>query len=191
MGRGHRGCQAPREAICLPPLHRGPHRVDFPHVSEYVTRQWAAYMAPMGCRFPQSIPTREQFLDTWKEMPKALEMGPPVSVANPASSGLRWPLQSWFRYIQSSPSLVDNIGWIRPLTFIVFGGSYPCFSGSWAQLSVGLLNHGTRGHTATYLRAIGMVVCWHKDKATLATILAQCLADLWLVDFGIISSTLF
>ena len=46
----------------------------------------------------------------------------------------------------------------------------PCAGGSWAQPSIGLLNHGARGRTPVYLWVIGMAVCGDKDMAALATI---------------------
>ena len=55
----------------------------------------------------------------------------------------------------------------------VYGDAHPCASGSWTQLSIGLINHGARGHTPAYLWVIGMAVCGDKDMAALATIWAD------------------
>ena len=44
-------------------------------------------------------------------------------------------------------SLGVTIDWKRPLTFILPGDAYLCSSDSWTQLSIALLNHGTRGRT--------------------------------------------
>ena len=79
----------------------------------------------------------------------------------------------WDYWIQSRPSLVDTIDWKRPLTSIVRGDAYLCAAGSWTQLSIGLLNHGSRGRTPTYLWVIVMAVCGDKDMAALATIWAK------------------
>ena len=106
-------------------------------------------------------------------MAKPLKLGPPVSVANPPTSGRSWPLQSWARYIQWCPSLVDTIDWEGPLTFIVRADTYPCAGGSWTQLCVGFLNHGTRGRTPAYLWVIGMAVCGDKGMDAPAKIWAQ------------------
>ena len=59
------------------------------------------------------------------------------------------------------------------LTFIVRGDAYSSAGGSWTRLSIGLLNHGKRGHTPAYLWAVGMAVCGDKDRAALATIWAK------------------
>ena len=68
------------------------------------------------------------------------------------------------------PPSVDTIDWKRPLIFLLPGDAYPCASGSWTQLSIGLLNHGARGRTPAYLCVIGMAVCGDKDMAALTTI---------------------
>ena len=65
---------------------------------------------------------------------------------------------------------MDTMDWTRPLTFIVHGDAYLCAGGGWTQLSIGLLNHGARGRTPTYLWVIGMAVCGDKDMAALAKI---------------------
>ena len=102
-----------------------------------------------------------------------LELGPTVSVAKPLVSGRSWPLRSWVQYLQSPPPLVDSIDWSRPLTFILRGDAYPGDGGNWTQLSIGLLNHGKKARTPTYLWVIGMAVCGDKDMAALATIWAN------------------
>ena len=102
-------------------------------------------------------------------MAKPLELRPPVTVDDPRASVRSWPLHSWSRYMQSRPPLLDTIDCDRPLTFIVRGDAYPCAGGSWTQLSIGLLNHGKRGHTPAYLWVIGMAVCGDQGMAALAT----------------------
>ena len=62
-----------------------------------------------------------------------------MSVADPLESNGSWPLQSWPRYIQSRPSLVDTIDWKRPLTFLPRTDAGLSTSGIWTQLSIGLL----------------------------------------------------
>ena len=109
-------------------------------------------------------------MDTWKELVKPLALAQCLSVADPPTRGRSWPLQSWARYIQSRPLLVDTIDWNRPLTFLLCGHAYPCAAASWTQLSIGLLNHGARGRAPAYLWVIGMAVCGDKDIAALATI---------------------
>ena len=148
-------------------------KLGFRHVSEYMSRRGSAYSAATGLPFPRPIPTRDTFMDTWKELVTPLDLRPPVSVPDPPASGRSWPLPSWARYVQSRPSLVETIDWTRPLTFIVRGDAYPCAGGSWTQLSIGLLNHGARGRTPAYLWVIGMAVCGDKDMAALATIWAD------------------
>ena len=142
----------------------------FRHVSEFMTCRGAAYTAPTGLPFPRPIPSRDRFTDTWKELVKPLALDPPVSVPEPPTSGRSWPLQSWVRYIQLRPPLVDTIDWKRPLTFLLRRDAYPCAGGSWTQLSIGLLNHGARVRTPAYLWVIGMAVCGDKLMAALATI---------------------
>ena len=138
-----------------------------------MSRRGSAYSAATGLPFPRPIPTRDTFIDTWKELVTPLDLRPPVSVPDPPASGRSWPLPSWARYVQSRPSLVETIDWTRPLTFIVRGDAHPCAGGSWTQLSIGLLNHGARGRTPAYLWVIGMAVCGDKDMAALATIWAD------------------
>ena len=122
----------------------------FRHVSEFMTRRGATYRAATGLQFPRPIPSRDRFMDTWKELVKPLALDRPVSVADPPTSGRSWPLQSWACYIQSRPPLVDTIDWKRPLTFLPRGDAYPCAGGDWTQLSIGLLNHDARGRTPAY-----------------------------------------
>ena len=187
MVRGHGGwpplpysrqAKGGDEGRCLPPLpgpgpHGPPHGLGFRHVLEYMSRRGSAYADATGLPFPRPIPTWDTFTDTWKELVTRLHLRPPVSIPDPPASGRSWPLPSWAWYVQSRPSLVDTIDWTRPLTFIVCGDAYPCASGSWIQLSIGLLNHGARGRTPAYLWVIVMAVCRDKDMAALATIWAD------------------
>ena len=99
------------------------------HLSAFMTRRGLDYTAATGHEFPRPIPTRQAFLDTWKELVKA-ELRPPVTVSDPPASGRSWPIHSWARYIQSRPPLVDTMDWTRPLTFILRGDAYPCAGGS-------------------------------------------------------------
>ena len=144
-------------------------KTGFHHISECMTRRGAAYMAATGLRFPRPISSRGEYLDTWKELAKLLELGPPSSVAEPPDSGRSWPLQSSVQYLQSRPALVDTVDWPRPLTFILRGDAYPCAGGSWTQSSIRRLNHGRRARTPAYLWEIGMAMCGDKDMAALAT----------------------
>ena len=127
-------------------------KLGFRHVSEYMRRRGSAYTAATGLPFPRPISTRDTFTDTWKELVTPLDLRPPVTVPNPPASGRSWLLPSWARYVQLRPLLVDTIDWTRPLTFIVRGIAYPCASGSWTQLSIGLLKHGAPG---AHLRTSG------------------------------------
>ena len=142
----------------------------FRHVSEFMTRREAAYTAATGLAFPRPIPSRDSFMDTWKELVRPLALDRPVSVVDPPTSGRSWPLQLWARYIQSRPPLLDTTNWKRPLTFLLHGDAYPCAGGSWTQLSIGLLDDGAWGRTPAYVWVIGMAVCGDKDMAALATI---------------------
>ena len=148
-------------------------KTGFRHISEFMTRRGAAYTAATGLKFPRPILSRGEYLDTWKEVAKPLELGPPVSVAEPPGSNRSWPLRSWVQYLPSRPPLVHTIDWSRPLTFILRGDAYTCAGGSWTRLSIGLLNHGKRARTPAYLWVIGMAVCGVKDMAALATIWAE------------------
>ena len=85
-------------------------KTGFRHLSEFMTRRGIDYTAATGLTFPRPTPTRQAFLDTWKDMAKPLELGPPVNVDDPPASGRSWPVHSWARYIQSRPPLVDTIG---------------------------------------------------------------------------------
>ena len=138
-----------------------------------MTRRGHTYPAVTGLPFPRPVPSPDHFTDTWKEQAKPLELEPPVSVADPPTTARFWLLQSWARCIQSRASLVDTIDWKWSLTFMLCGDAYPCARGSWAQLSIGLFNHGSRGRSPAYLWVIGMVVCGDKNMATLATIWAK------------------
>ena len=142
----------------------------FRHVSEFMTRWGATYTAAAGLAFPCPIPSRDRFMDTWKELVKPLALDRPMSVADPPTSRRSWPLQLWARYIQSLPPLVDTINWKQSLTFLLRGDAYPCAGGSWTQLFIGLLSHGARGRTPAYVWVIRMAVCGDKDLAALATI---------------------
>ena len=119
------------------------------------------------------IPRREKFMDTGKELATPLELRPPVSIPYLPTNGLSWPLQLWAKYVPSHPSLVDHMDWTRALTLIVRGDAYPCPCGTWIQLSFGVLNHGVRGRTPTYLWVMGMAVCEDNDMAAPATIRAE------------------
>ena len=99
-------------------------KTGYRHLSAFMTRRGLDYTAATGHEFPCPIPTRQAFLDTWKELVKALELRPPVTVSDPHASGRSWPIHSWARYIQSRPPLVDTIDWTRPLTFILRGDAY-------------------------------------------------------------------
>ena len=126
-------------------------KTGFRHISEFMTQRGAAYTAASGLKFSRPIPSRGEYLDTWKELAKPLELGPPLSVGDPPSSGRSWPLRSRVEYLHSRPPLADTIDWSRPLTFILRGDAYPCAGRSWTQLCIGLLNHGKRARTLTYL----------------------------------------
>ena len=123
----------------------------FRHVLEFMTRRGAAYTAATGLPFPRPIPSRDRFMDTWKELVKPLALDRPMSVADPPSSGRSWPLQSWARYIQSRLPLVDNIDWKRPLTFLLRWGPTraPVEVGPNFPLGSSNTGHGTQ-HPPTY-----------------------------------------
>ena len=40
-----------------------------------------------------------EYVDTWKELAKPLELRPPVSIAEPLGSGCSWPLRPWVQYL--------------------------------------------------------------------------------------------
>ena len=148
-------------------------KTGFRHFCEFMTRRWIDYAVATDHTFPQPIPTRQASLDTCKDMAKPSELRPPVPVEDPPASGRSWPVHSWACYIQPRPPLVNTIASGRPLTFVVRGDAYPCASGSWPQLFIGLLNHRKRVRTPAYLWVVGMAVCGEKDMAALATIWAQ------------------
>ena len=102
----------------------------FRHMSDFMSRQGAAYTAATGLPFPQPFPSGDHFTDVWKALANPLEVESPMSVLDPPTSGSSLPLQSWARYIESRPSLVDTIIWKRPLTFIPLGDAYGCADGS-------------------------------------------------------------
>ena len=77
--------------------------------------------------------------------------------------------------MQSRPALCQSIDWTGPLTFVVRGDGYPCASGSWSQLLVGLLNHGAKARTPAFLWVIGMAVTGDEDMVALGQIWAQVL----------------
>ena len=54
-------------------------KTGFRHLSEFMTRQGIHYTATTGHTFPRPIPTRQAFLDTWKDVAKPLELRPPGS----------------------------------------------------------------------------------------------------------------
>ena len=144
-------------------------KTGFRHISEFMTRRGAAYTAAISLKFPLPIPSRGEYLDTCKELPKPLELGPPVSDAQPLGSGRNWPLWSWVKFLGCRPSLVDSIDWSRPLTFILRGDACPYAGVSWTQLSLGLLNHGKGARTPANLWVIRMAACGDNDMAALAT----------------------
>ena len=105
-------------------------------------------------------------MDTWKELVKPLALDQLVSVANPPTSGRSGPLQSWARYIQSRPPLVEaTIGSDPSLSSSVGMLTCALVEVGPIGLSIGLLNHGSRGRTLAYLWVIGMAVCGDKDMA--------------------------
>ena len=53
------------------------------------------YTAAAGQTSRRPIPTRQAFLDTWKDMAKPLELRPPVNVDDPPASGRSWPVHSY------------------------------------------------------------------------------------------------
>ena len=59
----------------------------FWHVSEFMTRRGAAYTTATGLPFPRPIPSRDDLMDTWKELVKPLALDRPVSLADPPTSG--------------------------------------------------------------------------------------------------------
>ena len=71
----------------------------FRHVSELMTRRQAAYTSAAPPIPPPPIPSRDLFMDAWKELVKPLALGRPVSVAVPPKRIRSWPLQSWAAYM--------------------------------------------------------------------------------------------
>ena len=141
------------------------------HVSEFIAcRGGGCLYRRNGPLIPRPIPSHDRFTDPWKEWVKSLALDRPVSVTDPPTSGPSWPLQPCTRYIQSRTPLVDTIDWNRLLTFLLRGDAYPCGSGSWNCLSIGLLNHSARARTPAYLWVIRIAVCEDKDMAALVTI---------------------
>ena len=59
----------------------------FRHVWEFMIRRGAAYTAATGLPFPQPIPSRDCFMNTWKELVKPLVLDPPLSVLEPPTGG--------------------------------------------------------------------------------------------------------
>ena len=156
-------------------LELGAPRSGFRVLPQYITRRADAYTARTGPPFPRPIPTWDQFDATLKPLTGPLALSPPVECADPPSSGRCWPLRSWAQYLQSRPALCQSIDWTRPLTFVVRADGYPCAGGSWLQLSAGLLNHGEKARTPTFLWVIGMAVTGDKDMVALGQIWAQVL----------------
>ena len=144
----------------------------FRHESEFMTRRGGAYTAATGLPFTRPIPSRDRFTDTWKELVKPLALDPPVSVR--ARAPYKRPLFAATILGALHPITPTPYGhhqfWKRALTFLLRGDAYRCACGSWTQLSIGLLNHGARARTPTYLWVIGMAVSRDKDMAALATI---------------------
>ena len=132
-------------------MHLNVRKSGLRHATDFMASRWAAYTASIGLPFPQRIPSRDRFTDTWKELLKPLVLDAPMSVPQPPTSGRFWPLQSSVRYIQSRPPLVDATDWKRPLNFLLRGDAYPCTGASVTQLCIGLFKHHTRpAHPPTY-----------------------------------------
>ena len=49
----------------------------FHHLSKFMTRRGIDYAAATGHIFPRPIPTRQAFLNTWRDMAKLLDLCPP------------------------------------------------------------------------------------------------------------------
>ena len=142
----------------------------FQRASKFMTAWGAMYTAATGLPVSRPIPSRDRLMGTWKEFVKPLALHRPVFVADPPTNGRSWPVEWGACYIQSRPPLLDTIDWNRPLTFLLRWDAYPCASGSWTQLSIGLLNHGAWGRIPAYVWVIGMAVCGDNDMAAPATI---------------------
>ena len=186
MVRGHGGwlplphsrqAKGGGEAICLPPLrgpgpHRPTHGLERPQA--WLPAHVEVYEPPgVGLHGRNGPPIPQAHPHSGYAHRHVEGVGQPP---DPPASG---PLLSWALYVQSCPSLVDTMDWIRPLTFIVRGDAYP----SWTQLSIGLLIHGVRGRTPAYLWVIGMAVCGDKDMAAIAMIWAENLQVCGFVNF--------
>ena len=113
----------------------------FRHVSEFLTRRGAAYTAATGLPFPRPIPSRDRFMDTWKELVKPLALDRPVSVADPPTSGRScncWPPTSnrvhplWTPPIESGPSLSSSMGMLTHAPVEV-GPNFPLGSSTTAH----------------------------------------------------------
>ena len=73
-------------------MESGVHKGTFRHVLELMRQRGAANTAITCLQVAKPIPSHARFTDTWKNLAKSLELGPPVSVANPPTSGRSWPL---------------------------------------------------------------------------------------------------
>ena len=62
-------------------------KLGFRHVSEYMSRRGSAYTAATGLPFPSPIPTRDTFMDTWRELVTPVYLQPPLSVPDPPRVG--------------------------------------------------------------------------------------------------------
>ena len=65
------------------------------HLSAFMTRRGLDYTAATGHEFPRPFPTRQALLDTWKELVKALELRPPVTVSDPPLAAAVGPYIHW------------------------------------------------------------------------------------------------
>ena len=75
-------------------MHLNVTKTGFRNLSEFMTRRGIDYTAATGHTFPRPIPTRQAFLDTWKDMAKPLQLRPPVNVHDPPASGRSWAVHS-------------------------------------------------------------------------------------------------
>ena len=100
------------------------------HMSEFMTTRSAA----TGCPFPRPIPTKDNFMHTWKEMAKPLGWGPPVSVALSwcwlVSFGAGWSfvvlgvlLLRWLVYFGASWAILMLVVWCW-CWLVFFGGGF-------------------------------------------------------------------
>ena len=67
-------------------------KTGFRHLSEFMTQRGSHYTATTGHTLPRPIPTRQSFLDTWKDMSKPLELRRPVTEDDPPTSGRSCPM---------------------------------------------------------------------------------------------------